>query len=100
MNNYFLVLCVQIFIFQLIEHEGFGVPLVESMWFDIPIISYKSSAKPEVLAESALLFDDKEDLKSLSALIKIILDNRFDIRDKIINAQKRRKENFINLDKI
>lgn len=80
------------------EHEGFGVPLVESMWFDLPVISYKSSAKPEVLGEAGLIFDDKSDLKSLSALVRIIFENRQGIKDKIIDAQRVRRENFTNLD--
>ncbi|HEY4284120.1 MAG TPA: glycosyltransferase [Chthoniobacterales bacterium] len=38
------------------EHEGFGVPLIESMWFDIPVLAKANSAIPETLGEAALMF--------------------------------------------
>ncbi len=42
------------------EHEGFGVPLVEAMYFDVPIIAYNSSAVGETLGGSGILLDSKE----------------------------------------
>lgn len=41
------------------EHEGFGIPLIESMYFDLPVIAYKSSAVPETLGGSGLLVTEK-----------------------------------------
>ena len=37
------------------EHEGFCVPLVESMFFNIPIVAYASSAIPDTLGGSGFL---------------------------------------------
>jgi len=31
------------------EHEGFCIPLVESMYFDVPIVAYNSTAVPDTL---------------------------------------------------
>ncbi|MCU0500156.1 MAG: glycosyltransferase family 4 protein [Anaerolineae bacterium] len=39
------------------RHEGFGVPLVESMYFDVPILAYKATAVPETLGNAGVLFD-------------------------------------------
>lgn len=42
------------------EHEGFCVPLVEAMLFDIPIVAYKKAAVPETLGEGGMLIDRKQ----------------------------------------
>jgi glycosyltransferase involved in cell wall biosynthesis len=41
------------------EHEGFGVPLVEAMRYDVPIFAYANAAVPEVMGDSGVLFDEK-----------------------------------------
>jgi glycosyltransferase involved in cell wall biosynthesis len=41
------------------EHEGFGIPLVESMRFGVPIIAYASSAIPETLGGAGILVQEK-----------------------------------------
>jgi glycosyltransferase involved in cell wall biosynthesis len=41
------------------EHEGFGVPIVESMYFDLPVVAHRATAVPEVLGESAAFLMDK-----------------------------------------
>jgi glycosyltransferase involved in cell wall biosynthesis len=41
------------------EHEGFGVPLVECMRFDVPIIAYDSTAVPETLGGAGVLVRSK-----------------------------------------
>lgn len=56
------------------EHEGFGVPLVEAMKFEIPIIAYKSSAISETLGNAGLLVDEKNYLE-LAELMNIVLTN-------------------------
>jgi L-malate glycosyltransferase len=41
------------------EHEGFGVPLVEAMRFDVPVLAYKSSGVPYALGNAGILFSAK-----------------------------------------
>lgn len=41
------------------EHEGFAVPLIESMDFDLPVIAYGSSAVPETMGDSGVLLTEK-----------------------------------------
>src|SRR6056297_1808045 len=76
------------------EHEGFGVPLVEAMWFDLPVLAYKSSAVPETLGDAAFLFTDKSDLKRVASLVKIVLEDQ-DICNSILKAQRRRRSSFL-----
>ncbi len=76
------------------EHEGFCVPLIEAMWFDVPILAYKSSAIPETLNQAGLIFNTKNDLVQVAALAKLLAKDE-SIKAKVIAAQRRRRENFL-----
>ncbi len=41
------------------EHEGFCVPLIEAMYYNIPIIAYNSSAISETLGNGGFLVNEK-----------------------------------------
>jgi glycosyltransferase involved in cell wall biosynthesis len=75
------------------EHEGFGIPLIEAMWFDVPVLAFKSSAVPETLGEAGLLFTRKDDFMRLAALAKLLVKDE-DIKYKVIAAQRRRRMAF------
>lgn len=76
------------------EHEGFCVPIVESMWFDIPVLAYKSSAVPETLGRGGIIFTTKHDLIQVAAIAKVMLRDR-NLQSKIINAQRLRRNYFL-----
>ncbi|MBV6623527.1 MAG: glycosyltransferase [Rivularia sp. (in: Bacteria)] len=76
------------------EHEGFCVPLVEAMWFDIPILAYKSSAVPETLGEAGLMFNSKDNVVEIAALAKLMIHDK-SIASKVINAQRLRRNYFL-----
>jgi glycosyltransferase involved in cell wall biosynthesis len=42
------------------EHEGFCIPLVEAMYFHIPIIAYAAAAVPETLGDAGILLQEKK----------------------------------------
>jgi L-malate glycosyltransferase len=42
------------------EHEGFGVPLVEAMLMDVPVVAYRCTAVGHTLGGAGLQFDEKE----------------------------------------
>lgn len=76
------------------EHEGFCVPLIEAMWFDIPVLAFRSSAVPETMADAGLIFSDKNDLILLAALaMKLITDSP--LKDTIISRQRSRRISFL-----
>src|SRR5207237_2825378 len=54
------------------EHEGFGVPLVESMWFDVPVLAWRSTAVPETMAQAGMLFTEKR-WPELAALANLLV---------------------------
>jgi len=79
------------------EHEGFGVPLIESMIFDLPVLAYESSNIANTLDGAGVLFQEKN-LEYIAAFMKILLENRT-LRRKILlqqqkNIQKYRVENI------
>lgn len=74
------------------EHEGFCVPLVEAMYFGIPIIAYSSTAVPETLGGSGILIKDKNPMLTAGLINRIMTDS--DLRQRIINEEKERLRYF------
>lgn len=74
------------------EHEGFCVPLVEAMYFGIPIAAYKSSAVPDTLGNGGLLTDDK-DPKLVAEMIQRLVQDK-ELREQIVKHQKEQLERF------
>ncbi|SFP37578.1 Glycosyltransferase involved in cell wall bisynthesis [Butyrivibrio proteoclasticus] len=56
------------------EHEGFCVPLVEAMYFKVPIIAYDKTAVGETLGGAGLLLKDK-DPKVVAEAINMVVEN-------------------------
>lgn len=79
------------------EHEGFCVPLVEAMFFDVPIIAYDSSAVGDTLGGSGLLIEEKNFGEIAGLIDRIVSDS--ELRDKVLFNQRIRLEDF-NHDKI
>ena len=76
------------------EHEGFCVPLVEAMYFQVPIIAYDSTAIASTLGGSGVLVKEK-DYVLISNEINKIRNNKIYERG-IILAQCNRLEKFSN----
>jgi glycosyltransferase involved in cell wall biosynthesis len=77
------------------EHEGFCAPLIEAMWFDIPILAFKSSAIPETLGDAALLFLDKNDAIEIAALARLLVVDT-ELREKMVRAQRHRRLEYLS----
>lgn len=58
--------------FSCSDHEGFGVPLIESMFFGIPVMAHCSSAISETVADAGLLFDKNKPQESLEKIVAIL----------------------------
>ena len=80
--------CADLF-WSMSVHEGFGVPLIEAMWFEVPVLAYKSSAVPETLSEGGVLFTDKEDVDRLAATAHLIMHDP-EVRSAILAGQQLR----------
>jgi len=74
------------------EHEGFCVPLLEAMHFDLPILAYKSAAVPETLGNAGVLFTEKR-FDQIAEMIELIrVDRAF--RKRLIAGQRKRLGHF------
>ncbi len=76
------------------EHEGFGVPVVEAMWFDVPVLAARAAAVPETLGGAGVLFDPGEDLREVARLAKLLARDDRELRRGHIEAQRARREAF------
>ncbi len=77
---------------SLSEHEGFGLPFVESMVFDLPIIAYDSTAVPYTLDGAGVLIKHKR-VDQVAELVNIVAhDDK--IKEKILQGQRQRLKRF------
>lgn len=74
------------------EHEGFAVPLVESMAFDLPVVAYSVTAIPYTLEGAGLAFGRKEFPMVGELLESLRTDKR--LRESVIEGQRSRLEHF------
>ena len=74
------------------EHEGFGLPFIESMIFDLPVIAYDSTAVPYTLGGAGVLVRNKR-VDYLGELVSLVAHNK-KLKENIIEGQRRRLEEF------
>lgn len=70
------------------EHEGFGVPLVEAMAADLPVLAFGAAAVPETMAGRGVVFDEKH----FAALAEVVqqLTNNTEMRRRVVAGQRER----------
>ncbi len=56
------------------EHEGFCVPLVEAMYFGVPIVAFDSSAIAETLGCAGVLLKEKDPAFTAAVIDRILSD--------------------------
>jgi len=81
---------------SLSEHEGFGLPFVESMVFDLPIIAYDSTAVPYTLDGAGVLIKHKR-VDYVGELVNIIAHDE-KIKQKTLQEQRQRLKRFRDQD--
>lgn len=77
---------------SLSEHEGFGVPLLEAMRFDLPVIAYDAAAIGETVGDAGLLVKDR-DLAQAAEAVGLVLE-RPELRERLVAAGRRRLAAF------
>ena len=75
------------------EHEGFGLPLIESMYLSLPVLAYGTTAVPETMGDSGVQFLRK-DFERLAELIQFLMKNQA-LRQRLIAHQNERVQNFL-----
>ncbi len=70
------------------EHEGFGIPLIEAMHFDLPVISYKAAAIPDTLNGAGVLITAKN-YAAIAEMVSLVVSDDA-LRRKILRGQQDR----------
>jgi len=55
--------------------EGFGLPPLEAMSYELPVVSSDSSCLPEILGEAAMYFNPR-DQQSMIKVVRQVLSNQ------------------------
>ena len=58
-------------------YEGFGMPVLEAMKCECPVICSKTSAMPEVIGDCGIMVDPYEDAEMISAYSKMYFNETF-----------------------
>jgi len=78
------------------EHEGFGIPLLEAMQAEIPVLAYASAAVPETLDGAGLLFHEKNFDELAEWIVRAGRDP--DLRARMLEGQRQRIHRYETYD--
>jgi glycosyltransferase involved in cell wall biosynthesis len=74
------------------EHEGFGVPLVESMLMKVPVLAYAAAAVPHTLGGAGMQFSEKR-IPEVAELAHALATDA-GLRQQVLAGQERRLQAF------
>jgi len=74
------------------EHEGFCVPLLEAMYYDVPVLTYASTGVPFTMGDAGILIHQKE--PHVVAEIAHEVKSNEDFREKLLQGQHARLKDF------
>ena len=77
---------------SLSEHEGFGVPLLEAMRFDLPVVAYAAAAVEETVGNAGVLLTTR-DLAEAAEAAALASEDR-GLRERLAAAGRRRLRDF------
>ena len=72
--------------------EGFGIPLLEAMWCDCPIVCSNTTSLPEIAGDAALLVDPRSSEDLAHAMSRVLTDSA--TRQALIEHGRRRVKGF------
>lgn len=74
------------------EHEGFCLPLLEAMQFQLPVFALKRAAVPETMNQSGVLFEEP-DYKVMAEVLYRVLQNPL-LKENVIRRQNERLREY------
>jgi L-malate glycosyltransferase len=87
--------CSDVFL-SMSEHEGFCIPLIESMVNDLPVMAYSAAATPETMDGAGILFSEKKYELIAEMMGRVTGDEAF--RNAVLNGQRERLRRFTSRD--
>ncbi len=79
--------CASVFL-CMSAHEGFCIPLLESMLHDVPVVAFAAAAVPETPDGAGILFHEKRPEAVAEMLARLVADRA--LRDAVVAGQRRR----------
>ncbi len=73
-------------------YEGFGIPVLESMYCDVPVITSNTTSLPEVAGEAAILVDPNSVSDIANAMSNLFTDKN--LHTQLIQKSQLRKKEF------
>ena len=74
------------------EHEGFCIPLLEAMHFDVPVVAFAAAAVPETLGGAGVMYQEMYPVRTAALIDAILSDNK--LKQNSLEAQRRRLADF------
>lgn len=74
------------------EHEGFCVPLVEAMKFNVPIIAYDKAAIADTMGHRGMILESKDPIFVAGCIDRLVTDK--ELREQLIEGEKERLKYF------
>jgi glycosyltransferase involved in cell wall biosynthesis len=74
------------------EHEGFCVPLLESMYHRVPIIAYAAAGVPDTLGGAGILVNEK-DYPVTAEMADLLVEDE-ELRNRVLDRQELRLADF------
>lgn len=75
------------------EHEGFGAPLAEAMWFDVPVLALSAGAVAETIGSRDGLFEINDGLAGVARRAHELVSNS-ETCNQVIEQQRERRADF------
>ncbi len=73
------------------EHEGFCVPVIEAMYFGMPVVAFNSSALPDTVGDGGIIFNEKRHNEIAELVFEVGSDTQLR-RDLITRGKQRVSE--------
>lgn len=74
------------------HHEGFCVPVIESMYFGVPVLARNATATPETLGEAGVLFNHLG-YEQVAEMAHLLVSDQV-LRAQVIRKQRERLQDF------
>jgi glycosyltransferase involved in cell wall biosynthesis len=74
------------------EHEGFCIPILEAMYFGVPVVAYAAAAVPDTVGTAGVVLTDKDPLVVACAVDRLSSDDP--LRASLVAAGRDRVDQF------